>query len=1565
MFCLIDIPSNAVYEVFHKIRKITIMDKRKKTPLSQMATAGTNREEERDRLSEIISKWNQERFSLFEISLPNETLEFSGVVRFFYRDSKGPFNSKCIKVSSKDTCQNVIEVLVEKFRPDMKMLSNPQDFSLSEIFPNGERRLLSREEKPLLSQLNWNRDEREGYFLLSQVVTVQKEVYKGKDELIQAYKEDKTKKKKSKLSFRFSKSFSKSYRVTGGENRSKPSTPIPSTSRTLSTHTSAMQPNNSSVPDDTNDEVYSHLQGMHLMRTLSNPEGVLKRRRERKLEQIKNALKDPGTAPIRIYAENLQPEVPYKTLLVTPEHTAHDVIRCTLDKYHMERDDPSDYCLVQYSLPSEASCITTTGKDECIVEPGDFPLHIYKKHQANFPSLKVIFQLRKIDQAMRPKIIPQELRPLHSFDSYRSRSHKTRQSLPCFFPMKGGKPDKQHRIQLYTNEFRILVGSRRGFNQQADKYIALEGPDILPEHCIIEGYKGVCRLIPTSRNGAVYVENNLIQKPTPLTSTCVVRFGRHYDFQFFLPETISNRTHFPAFPLQVARSMDSDTETRPSSALGDYKKEVLTLQRVLSDGAINEFSHVQTLSFHDDTPETIFMSDGKVISLSNYSSSNMDDFLPEELSKSVLSVPRNPRGSARMKEEPLILPATLSFSLHSISHIIDCFITDVKYSDVTFQHAPAYALYICVRSFLNGDSLSDASLSERLQGMKEMLSRSAKLLKATVAQSRHIPGPLAFWINNISEWLHFLRKDGEVSPHCPEVLASLTQLTGYAFKSLSDSLCKEMEPHLTSLFTPGSSHTLEGDLEHTESFLEMLWKPGGVTSRISSHNRSASSLFAILDAIHSLMSSCTVNKEITRELFLRLFHYVGSSLFNEIATIKKFAPPMSLSSLKAHLKRFRSWAEERGLGSLTENCFSMCHQSITLLEVCRDSDMDDDKVTTNANLLSPIQVKSLLETVQSRNFESYLSQVSDSTSPPLLQTKIHRPIKIPEFGYSSESLLGIPHGLKEFLEPAIQKGLCNLHLVSLLSTGAWMKNSELACHRLSESRSSIESAYAPILPPECPGRGTDPSLESLQALSARSSRGGGISHYHDPNRYLDLNLDKLDSDSIGISVVSLKTKNPSKSFILVKSILDNPALEDGRLEPGDQIVRVDDVNLEEPGMSQEQATHILRSTGRVVHLRILKKESVNLMLSTTNSYYSDNDLSDTDSISLSKVYPYASLQRPGHRPLDRQRLPPPSASVYKNKRLLAPRYEEDFFPPRSYNPQFPTSPHSHRNADYSPPREKLLLVPQGEMSHCHQPIQNPSPVHVHGKDTTLPHSPHRFHNLYGPPPHMMDPYQPPSYTLQLVPTPHPNSHYSPPRHMVPHPLYTPPIHWDPVPEAIHLHKLSCTTIPATTPPTNVDLLSKLSRDEVALASSITQHERQLKDIRANIEMLRLQDELSQNPITVEDTGTTHSLSYTTTPFVGFQPSSHLQKHFSPNPTNYHLISSPDSLHTNSPTHYQGIPPDVIQSTIQTPAKNLPIAPVTVPPVLDPFLPLQFQESNLALPMTLQDKMEYFIHKSSS
>lgn len=124
------------------------------------------RDEERRKLADIIHHWNANRLDLFEISQPTEDLEFHGVMRFYFQDkAAGNFATRCIRVSSTATTQDVIETLAEKFRPDMRMLSSPK-YSLYEVHVSGEERRLDIDEKPLVVQLNWNKDDREGRFVL-------------------------------------------------------------------------------------------------------------------------------------------------------------------------------------------------------------------------------------------------------------------------------------------------------------------------------------------------------------------------------------------------------------------------------------------------------------------------------------------------------------------------------------------------------------------------------------------------------------------------------------------------------------------------------------------------------------------------------------------------------------------------------------------------------------------------------------------------------------------------------------------------------------------------------------------------------------------------------------------------------------------------------------------------------------------------------------------------------------------------------------------------------------------------------------------------------------------------------------------------------------------------------------------------------------------------------------------------------------------------------------------------------------------------------------------------------
>ena len=50
---------------------------------------------------------------------------------------------------------------------------------------------------------------------------------------------------------------------------------------------------------------------------------------------------------LKIYGDHLRPDLPYKTLLLSTADTAAYVVKETLEKYGMEKEDPTQFCLVQ------------------------------------------------------------------------------------------------------------------------------------------------------------------------------------------------------------------------------------------------------------------------------------------------------------------------------------------------------------------------------------------------------------------------------------------------------------------------------------------------------------------------------------------------------------------------------------------------------------------------------------------------------------------------------------------------------------------------------------------------------------------------------------------------------------------------------------------------------------------------------------------------------------------------------------------------------------------------------------------------------------------------------------------------------------------------------------------------------------------------------------------------------------------------------------------------------------------------------------------------------------------
>ena len=115
----------------------------------------------------LIKNWNETRMDMFEIKQPEpNSIEFYGVIRFYHQDSQQRVSTKCIRVASSATTQDVIETLAQKFRPDMKMLTS--NYGLYEVHQsvNGTTRKLNPNERPIIIQLLWTQDMKEGRLTL-------------------------------------------------------------------------------------------------------------------------------------------------------------------------------------------------------------------------------------------------------------------------------------------------------------------------------------------------------------------------------------------------------------------------------------------------------------------------------------------------------------------------------------------------------------------------------------------------------------------------------------------------------------------------------------------------------------------------------------------------------------------------------------------------------------------------------------------------------------------------------------------------------------------------------------------------------------------------------------------------------------------------------------------------------------------------------------------------------------------------------------------------------------------------------------------------------------------------------------------------------------------------------------------------------------------------------------------------------------------------------------------------------------------------------------------------------
>ncbi|XP_057595003.1 afadin isoform X4 [Hippopotamus amphibius kiboko] len=1078
------------------------------------------REEERRKLAEIIQHWNANRLDLFEISQPTEDLEFHGVMRFYFQDkAAGNFATKCIRVSSTATTQDVLETLAEKFRPDMRMLSSPK-YSLYEVHVSGEERRLDIDEKPLVVQLNWNKDDREGRFVLKNEndAVPAKAQSNGpekqeKEGVIQNFKrtlskkEKKEKKKREKEAMR---------QASDKDDRPFPGDDI----------------ENSRLAA----EVYKDMPETSFTRTISNPEVVMKRRRQQKLEKRMQEFRSSDGRPdsggtLRIYADSLKPNIPYKTILLSTTDPADFAVAEALEKYGLEKENPKDYCIARVLLPPGAQPSDERGAQEAVLGDDECPLQIFREWPSDRGVL--VFQLKRRPPDYVPKKSKKHVdgKPLQGKEHADGSGYGSAlppEKLPYLVELSPDGSDSRDKPKLYRLQLSVTEVGTEKFD---DGSIQLSGSGIQPHHCDLTNMDGVVTVTPRSVDAETYVDGQRISETTMLQSGAKVQFGASHVFKFVDP----SQDH--ALP---RRSVDGGlTAKGPRHKPGIVQETTFDLGGDVHSGTALPTSRSSTRLDSDRGPSAASSAERGMV-------------------KPMVRAEQQP-DTRRTQDAPgpdLILPASIEFRESSEDSFLSAIINYTNSSTVHFKLSPTYVLYMACRYVLSSQYRPDVSPAERTHKVMAIVNKMVSMMEGVIQEvdqvdqkQKNIAGALAFWMANASELLNFVKQDRDLSRitlDAQDVLAHLVQM---AFKYLVHCLQSELNNYMPAFLDDPEENSLQrpkiDDVLHT------------------------------LTGAMALLRRCRVNAALTIQLFSQLFHFINMWLFNRLVT----EPESGLCShywgaiIRQQLGHVEAWAEKQGLELAADCHLSRVVQATTLLTMDKYAPEDIPSINSTCFKLNSLQLQALLQNYHCAPDEPFVPAdlienvvaMAENTADELARSDgrevqleedpdLQLPFLLPEDGYSCDVVRNIPNGLQEFLDPLCQRGFCRL-IPHPRSPGTWTVYFEGADYESPLLRESTELAQ--------------PLRKEPEIITVTLKKQNGM----------------------GLSIVAAKGAGQDKLGIYVKSVVKGGAADvDGRLAAGDQLLSVDGRSL--VGLSQERAAELMTRTSSVVTLEVAKQGAI-------------------------------------------------------------------------------------------------------------------------------------------------------------------------------------------------------------------------------------------------------------------------------------------------------------------------------------------------------------------------------------
>uniref|UniRef100_H3DR09 Afadin, adherens junction formation factor n=1 Tax=Tetraodon nigroviridis TaxID=99883 RepID=H3DR09_TETNG len=844
-------------------------------------TMSGSREEERRKLADIINHWNANRLDLFEISRPTEDLEFHGVMRFYFQDRvAGNFATKCIRVSSTATTQDVIETLAEKFRPDMRMLSSPK-YSLYEVHVSGEERQLDLDEKPLVVQLNWNKDDREGRFVLKNEndILPKKSQSNGpekeKDGVIQNFKRT--------LSFaRIPDGDEQALRGEDGEN-----------SRLAA-------------------EVYKDMPETSFTRTISNPEVVMKRRRQQKLEKRMQEFMSSDGRPdsggtLRIYADSLKPNIPYKTILLSTRDTADFAVVEALEKYGLEKENPREYCIARVTWPILYTPQEDKSGKEVILDDNECPLQIFRDWPADRGAL--VFQLKK----RPPDYQGRKGRKVDDKGMRKdSSSSLPPEKLPYLVELSPDGSDSRDKPKLYRLQHSITeVGS----DCTEDGAIQLMGPGILPHHCNLMHTDGMVTVTPHGPDADTLVDGQRVSETTVLRSGSTLQFGSAHVFKFVDP------------------MYDQAGKKEPGAMMRSRHKS----------GSVPETTFDLHGDIHSGAALPTSKSSGKL---------DMERGMVKPMIRGEQQDSRSDIRSQDVAERAeLTLPASIEFRDNSEDTFLSAIINYTNSSTVHFKLSPTYVLYMACRFVLSPSYRPDMSPSERTHKVIAIVNKMVSMMEGVIQKQKNIAGALAFWMANASELLNFIKQDRDlnrITLDAQDILAHLVQM---AFKYLVHCLQADLNNYMPAFLDDPEEHNPQ-----RPKIEDVLHTLTGAMSLLRRCRVNAALTIQLFSQLFHFINMWLFNKLVTDKESGLCCHYWGAILRQQLSHIE-------------------AWAEKQGLELAADCHLSRIVQATTLLTMDKYSMQDVQNIHNTCFKLNSLQLHALMTNYHCAPDEPYIPPV--------------------------------------------------------------------------------------------------------------------------------------------------------------------------------------------------------------------------------------------------------------------------------------------------------------------------------------------------------------------------------------------------------------------------------------------------------------------------------------------------------------------------------------------------------------------------------------------------------------